>query len=60
VKDTRHIIRQWDRELAADRRREEAAQRQTGPWRYVTWTALWLLWLAVLAGALALLRPLYW
>jgi hypothetical protein len=60
VKDARHIVRQWDRELADDRRREEAARRPRGPWRYVTWTALWLLWLAVLAGGLALLRPLYW
>ena len=60
-RDVRHIIRQWDREIQEQHRRDaerEAAQR--GPWRVVSGLALWLLWLGVLMLIVGLLRPASW
>lgn len=58
--DSKDIIRRWNREIEAEiRRREEAARRgREGPWRAVTWTALWLAWLAVLVLVLMSLKTL--
>lgn len=58
--EVRRFIRQWDREIADERRAEEAARRGKEPWRAVSWFALWLLWLAVLLGIVGILRPLHW
>ncbi|HEX3881656.1 MAG TPA: hypothetical protein VHW66_03295 [Stellaceae bacterium] len=55
----RRILRQWDREVD-DERRREAPRPDTGPWRIVSWLALWFLWLAVLALIVAMIRPLHW
>jgi hypothetical protein len=56
--DTKHIIRQWDREIE-DETRRQAARKDEGPWRAVVWGGLWLLWLGVLLGLIGLLRPLH-
>ena len=58
--ESKRIIRQWDREIEAENRRREAAgAAPDGPWKAVTWTALWLLWLALLIGLIGLVRPLH-
>lgn len=59
-RDTKSIIRQWNREIEAELRREAAARaRGEGPWKAVVWGALWCLWVALLFGAVALIRPLH-
>jgi hypothetical protein len=55
--EVKRFIRQWDREIADDRR-AEAAPRGKEPWRAVSWFGLWLLWLGVLALIAGLLSPL--
>ena len=48
-RDSRRIIRQWDREIE-DELRRDAARRRAEPWRLVVWGALWVLWLTLLAA----------
>jgi len=57
--EVRRLIRQWDREIDAERR-AEAARRHKEPWRAVSWFALWLVWLALLLGVVGFIRPLHW
>ena len=45
---TKHIIRQWDREIEDEIRRETARNAAGGQWKAVVWAALWLLWLGLL------------
>lgn len=54
-RDSKRIIRRWNREIEDETRRAAAHTKASGPWRAVAWTALWLLWLALL---FALLAPL--
>ena len=58
--DGKRIIRQWNREIEDELRRDAAARAAAGGrWRIVGWSALWLLWLAalvVLLGHFKLLR----
>jgi hypothetical protein len=56
-RDTKRIIRQWDREIEAQLRREAARARDDGPWKAVVWGALWCLWLGVLLGVVSLVKP---
>jgi hypothetical protein len=56
--DTKHIIRQWNREIE-DETRRLAARKGEGAWRAVVWGGLWLLWLGVVLGLIGLLRPLH-
>jgi hypothetical protein len=56
--DTKHIIRQWDREIE-DETRRAVARKDEGPWRAVVWGGLWLLWLGLVFGFIGLLRPLH-
>ena len=56
--DTKHIIRQWDREIE-DETRRLAAHKDEGAWRAVVWGGLWLLWLGALLGLIGLLKPLH-
>jgi len=55
---TKHIIRQWDREIEDELRREAARNAAGGPWKAVVWAALWLLWLGLLVLLLAHTRAL--
>ena len=50
--DKRDIVRRWNREIEDEIRREATRPRRSGPWKAVTWGALWLLWLALLVGVL--------
>ena len=56
--DSKRIIRQWDREIE-DELRRDALRRQDGPWKAVVWGALWCLWLGLVFGVIALIRPLH-
>ncbi len=58
-RDTKWIIRQWDREID-DERRRHAPRRVDGAWKFVSWAALWLVWLALLVAVVALIKPLHW
>jgi hypothetical protein len=57
--EVRQFVRQWNREID-DERRREAPRPDAGPWRIVSWLALWCLWLAVLVLIVGLIRPLHW
>lgn len=57
-RDSKGIVRQWNREIEADDRRLSTAADR-GPWRRVAWTVLWLFWLLLLGALLSLLRPLH-
>jgi len=57
--DSKHIIRQWNREIEDETRRLAARGKDDGPWRAVVWGGLWLLWLGVLLGLIGLLKPLH-
>ena len=57
--DTKHIIRQWNREIEDETRRHAGRDKDDGPWRAVVWGGLWLLWLGVLLGLIGLLKPLH-
>ena len=51
--DSKRIIRQWDREIEDEIRRETASDTARGPWKAVVWGALWVLWLGLLAVLIA-------
>lgn len=55
--DSERIARQWQREIDDEIRRGERATAD-GPWRAVSWIALWLLWLVFLALLLGQIRSL--
>jgi hypothetical protein len=56
--DSKRIIRQWNREIEAEIRREKDRERDNGPWKAVVWAALWLLWLGALVALLSHLKGL--
>ena len=56
--DTKRIIRQWDREIEDEIRRNATRNAANGPWKAVVWGALWLLWLGLLVALLAHTRAL--
>ena len=58
-RERKDIIRRWNREIEAEIRREAARQDDAGPWRGVVWTAVWLLWLALLVLLLLYLKKLH-
>lgn len=50
-RDSERIVRQWNREIEDEARRAEARERaNNGPWKAVTWTALWVVWLGLLVA----------
>ena len=55
-RDTRTIIRQWEREIDAEQLREAARGQDDGPWKAVVWGALWCLWVGLLFGIIALIK----
>ena len=57
-RETKHIIRQWDREIEEETRRL-ARDKNEGPWRAVVWGAMWLLWLGALLAMVGLMKPLH-
>ncbi len=57
-RDSKRIIRQWDREIEDEIRREAARDAADGPWKAVAWTGLWMLWLALLVALVAHVKSL--
>ena len=51
--DRKRIIRQWDREIEDEIRRDASRNAAGGPSKAVAWGALWVLWLALLATLIA-------
>ncbi|HZE46200.1 MAG TPA: hypothetical protein VE087_04925 [Xanthobacteraceae bacterium] len=58
-RDTKHIIRQWNREIEDETRRLATRGKDDGPWRAVVWGGLWLLWLGVVLGLVGVFKPLH-
>jgi hypothetical protein len=56
--DSKDILRRWNREIEAELRREAAHRDREGPWKAVAWTALWVLWIALLVLAVAHIKAL--
>ena len=54
-RDSKRIIRQWDREIEDEIRRET---HRDGRWKLVGWGAIWLLWLVVLVAVVGHLKAL--
>jgi hypothetical protein len=57
-RDSKHIARQWDREIEDEIRREAARRDAAGPWKAVAWAGLWVLWLALLIALVAHIKSL--
>jgi hypothetical protein len=57
--ESKDIVRRWNREIETEIRREAARQDDRGPWKAVAWTALWLVWLALLIVLLMFLKKLH-
>ena len=57
-RDSKRIIRQWDREIEDEIRRETRRDAADGRWRAVAWGAVWLLWLGVLIALVEHLKGL--
>ncbi len=55
---SKRIVRQWKREVEDEVRRESQRRDAAQPWRAVVYSALWLLWLVLLAGLLTHARVL--
>ena len=56
---SKDIVRRWNREIEAEIRREAARRNPNRRWKAVSWTALWLVWLACLVLLLTYLKKLY-
>ena len=56
--DSKRIIRQWNREIEDELRRDAARDAHSGAWKAVSWAALWLLWLLALVAFLGHLNVL--
>ena len=57
--ETKHIIRQWNREIEDETRRLAAPGKNEGPWRVVVWGAVWVLWLGGLVALISFMKPLH-
>jgi hypothetical protein len=57
-RDSRRIVREWNREIEADIRRR-AAQRDKGWGRVVIWTVMELVWLVAVFAVLGVFSRLH-
>jgi hypothetical protein len=57
-RDSKRIIRQWDREIEDQIRRERRRDTDDRRWKAVGWGAIWLLWLGVLIALVDHLKAL--
>ena len=56
--NSKRIVRQWNREIADQDRREAERQAAAQPWRAIVLGALWVLWLVLLLVLIASIRAL--
>ena len=52
-RDSKRIVREWNREIEEEIRRREA-QRDDGPWKIIVWVVLEVLWFVALFAVLGL------
>ena len=57
-RDSRRIVREWNREIE-DETRRLAAQQDDGPWKIVVWVLLEAVWLVALVLVLGLFTRLH-
>lgn len=59
--DSKDIVRRWNREIEAENRNREAAERRERerPWKAVAWAALWIAWVALVIMMLIHLTALH-
>jgi hypothetical protein len=55
--DPKRVVREWNREIEAEMRRD-AARHQNGRWKIVVWVALEVLWFVALFAVLGLFERL--
>lgn len=55
--DPKRLVREWNREIEAEMRRD-AARQQNGRWKIVVWVALEVLWFVALFAVLGLFERL--
>ena len=58
-RDSKRIVREWDREIEAETRRL-ASRQDDGPWKILVWVLLEALWLIALVVGLGLITRLHW
>ena len=57
-RDSKRIIRQWNREIEDEIRRDKAKATGERSWRGVVWGALWVLWLGLLLALIVQIKGL--
>ena len=57
-RDSKRIIRQWDREIEDELRREAARDAGGARWSAVVWAALWVVWLGLLLALIVHVKAL--
>ena len=57
-RDSKRIIRQWNREIEDEIRRDKAKATGERHWRGVVWGALWVLWLGLLLALIVQIKGL--
>ena len=58
-RDSKRIVREWNREIEVEMRRL-AAQQDDGKWKIVVWLLLEVIWLAGLVVLLGMVTRLHW
>jgi hypothetical protein len=56
--DSKRIIREWNREIEDEIRRETARRNAAGLWKAVAWAGLWVLWLGLLVALVVRTRTI--
>jgi hypothetical protein len=56
--DAKRIVREWNREIEAETRRE--ARQDDGPWKAGVWVALELFWLVAIFAVLGFFSRVPW
>lgn len=56
--DSKHIVREWNREIEAEMRRL-ATKQDDGPWKIIVWVLLEAVWLAALVVVLGVFTRLH-
>ncbi len=57
-RDSKRIVREWNREIEAEIRRL-AARQDDGKWKYVVWTVLEVIWLVAVFAVLGVFSRLH-
>jgi hypothetical protein len=58
-RDSKRIVRQWNREIEAEMRRLAAKRDNRGGWKLVVWTLLEAIWLVVVLAVMGLFGRLH-